>query len=181
MLFICWDSEKRIPLSQMAKDWERKLKRELKNEVLKEFEGWSNGELVSHIIDLREEITGLESRLTAKESPEAGNGQKPRLTESKFKQDWSYPTKIHFLLELNQKPLTSEDLHGLLSKLDNHYKDYDSPRNNLSVSLGRATKSGRIKKIKQPGIKLKYYALPDWMDQNGKLLQKFAEQIITFE
>lgn len=181
MLFICWDSEKRIPLSQMAKDWERKLKRELKNEVLKEFEGWSNGELVSHIIDLREEITELESKLATNQSPEAASVQKNRLTESKFKQGWSHPTKIHFLLELNQKPLTSEDLHSLFLKLDSHYKDYDSPRNNLSVALGRASKSGRIKKIKEPGIKLKYYALPDWVDQNGKLLQKFAEQIITFE
>ena len=98
MLFICWDSEKRIPLSQMAKDWERKLKRELKNEVLKEFEGWSNGELVSHIIDLREEITELESKLATNQSPEAGSVQKNRLTESKFKQGWSHPTKIHFLL-----------------------------------------------------------------------------------
>lgn len=165
----------------MAKDWERKLKRELKNEVLKEFEGWSNGELVSHIIDLREECAALEEQLNVKLSGAGGKGQKQPLTESKFKQDWSYPTKIHFLLELHQKPLTSEDLHGFLSRLDSHYKDYDSPRNNLSVALGRATRSGRIKKIKLPGIKLKYFALPEWVDKEGKLLQKFADQIITFD
>lgn len=164
----------------MAKDWERKLKRELKNEVLKEFEGWSNGELVSHIIDLREEITRLEGQLNVKQSGISGNGQKEPLTESKFKQDWSYSTKIHFLLQLNQKPLTSEDLHGLLSKLDTHYKDYDSPRNNLSVALGRASKSGRIKKIKEPGIKLKYFALPEWMDKEGSLKEEFKNYTKQF-
>jgi hypothetical protein len=164
----------------MAKDWERKLKRELKNEVLKEFEGWSNGEFVSLIIDLREEITRLETQLTSKQSVAGGKSNKEPLTESKFKQDWSYPTKIHFLLELHQKPLTSEDLHGFLSKIDTHYKDYDSPRNNLSVALGRASKSGRIKKIKEPGIKLKYFALPEWIDSQGKLLETFQSQINYF-
>lgn len=157
----------------MAKDWERKLKCELKNEVLKEFEGWSNGDLISHIIDLREEISGLEDQLNDKQSSTGEKGRKEPLTESKYKQDWSYPTKIHFLLELHQKPLTSEDLHGFLSKLDTHYKDYDSPKNNLSVALGRASKSGRIKKIKEPGIKLKYYALPEWVDKEGKFLTPY--------
>ena len=165
----------------MAKDWERKLKRELKNDVLKEFEGWSNGDLISHIIDLREDIIGLEGQLNAKQSGAAGKGQKEPLTESKFKQDWSYPTKIHFLLELHQKPLTSEDLHRLLLKIDTHYKDYDSPRNNLSVALGRASKSGRIKKIKEPGIKLKYYALPEWFDQNGQLKNDYRDELNPFK
>ncbi len=74
-------------------------------------------------------------------------------------------TKIHFRLELNQKPLTSEDLHGFLSKLDTHYNHCDSPQNNLSVALGRTFISRWIKKIKEPGIKLKYYALPEWVDK----------------
>jgi hypothetical protein len=165
----------------MAKDWERKLKRELKNDVLKEFEGWSNGDLISHIIDLREEIAGLEKQLNAKQSGNAGKGQKIPLNESMYKQGWSYPTKIHFLLELYQKPLTSEDLHGLLSKIDTHYKDYDSPRNNLSVALGRASKSGRIKKVKQPGIKLKYYTLPDWVDDKNQILKEKQILIDTFK
>lgn len=164
----------------MAKDWERKLKRELKNDVLKELEGWSNGDLISHIIDLREEITGLEGQANSNRSSAGEKSQKQPLTESKYKQDWSYPTKIHFLLELHQKPLTSEDLHGFLSKIDNHYKDYDSPRNNLSVALGRASKTGRIKKIKEPGIKLKYYALPEWMDKEGYLKTEFQSIKLDF-
>src|SRR4051812_1910945 len=108
----------------MAKDWERKLKRELKNDVLREFEGWSNGDFISHIIDLREEIAGLEDQLPTKRSGAGVQDQKTPLAESMFRQDWSYPMKIHFLLALHQKPLTSEDLHGFLSKMDSHYKDY---------------------------------------------------------
>ena len=165
----------------MAKDWERKLKRELKTDVLKELVGWSNGDLISYIVDLREEIAGLEQQLNGKSSGAGEADQKDPLTESKYRQDWSYPTKIHFLLELHQKPLTSKDLNGLLSKLDSHYKDYDSPRNNLSVALGRASKSGRIKKIKQPGIKLKYYVLPQWLDEKNNIQEKFKFFINPFQ
>jgi len=86
-----------------------------------------------------------------------------------FEVDWSYPTKIHFLLALHQRPLTSKELDECLSKLDSHYKDYNTPQYNLSVHLGRAVKSGRIKKIKQPGIKMLYFVLPEWVDKKGLL------------
>jgi hypothetical protein len=89
------------------------------------------------------------------------------LTEKDYKQEWSYPTKIAFLLTINQKPLTSEDLNKQLLKLDKHYKDYNSPIANLSTALQRATKSKRIIKIKSPGIKLLYYVLPEWVDKEG--------------
>jgi len=45
----------------MSSDWQRKLKRELKNETLKEFEGWSHNDLVSAIMELREQKADLAS------------------------------------------------------------------------------------------------------------------------
>lgn len=164
----------------MSSDWQRKLKRELKNETLKEFEGWSHIELVSAIMELRAQNADLEQLFT-KKTTGAEKDQKPELNEGMFKEKWSYPTKIHFLLALHQRPLTSKDFDGYLSKLDAHYKDYNTPQYNLSVHLGRAVKSGRIKKIKEPGIKMLYFVLPEWVDQTGKLLRKFAEQRNTFE
>lgn len=157
----------------MSLDWQRKLKRELKNETLKEFEGWSHTDLVSAIMELREQKTALEGQLLTNNVTGTEKGQKPDLNESMFKVDWSYPTKIHFLLALHQRPLTSKDLDGYLSKLDSHYKDHNTPQYNLSVHLGRAVKSGRIKKIKEPGIKMLYFALPEWVDQTGQLRQNY--------
>lgn len=164
----------------MSSDWQRKLKRELKNETLKEFEGWSHNELVSAIMELREQKTDLEEQLLTKNAAGAEKGQKPDLNEGMFKEDWSYPTKIHFLLALHQKPLTSKDLDRYLSKLDSHYKDYNTPQYNLSVHLGRAVKSGRIKKIKEPGIKTLYFALPEWVDKESNLLERFRVFVNQF-
>lgn len=164
----------------MSSDWQRKLKRELKNDTLKEFEGWSHNELVSAIIELREQKADLEEQMLTKNAAGAEKGQKPALTESMFREEWSYPTKIHFLLALHQKPLTSKDLDSYLSKLDAHYKDYNTPQYNLSVHLGRAVKSGRIRKIKEPGIKMLYFALPEWVDKESNLLERFRVFVNQF-
>ncbi len=164
----------------MGSDWQRKLNRELKNDNLKEFEGWSHHELVEAIMQLRGENADLGEQLITKHTSGAEKGQKPDLNESMFRQEWSYVTKIHFLLALHQRPLTSRDIDGHLSKLDSHYKDYTTPQYNLYVHLSRAAKSGRIKKIKLPGIKIIYFGLPEWIDAEGKFVTIFKEKIKTF-
>lgn len=162
----------------MAKNWERNLQRELKNAAFKEFEGWSTQELLTYILELREEITELKEESA---TDKAGKPPKQPLDEKKFNSEWSYPTKIHFLLELHQKPLTSTDLDTLLLKIDSHYRLYKQPKNNLTTSISRAVKSGRIKKIKEPGIKLKYYALPGWFEQNGQLKYDYRKELNPFK
>lgn len=164
----------------MAKDWERKLKRELQNEALKEFENWTPAEFSAHILELRGEIDALKEIRLPDPKKNAETAQKRLLNESMFRQEWSYPTKIHFLLELHQRPLTSEELDKDLLRLDKHYKDYNSPQKNLSVHLNRATKSGRIKGIKLPGIRTLYFALPEWVDKEGKMQDYFTSKIKMF-
>lgn len=165
----------------MAKEWERKLKRELQNEVLKEFENWTPAEFSTYILELREQIDALKRR-RASPDPEKGPEitQKPPLSESIFRQEWSYPTKIHFLLELRQRPLTSEELNADLLRLDTHYGDYNSPQKNLSVHLNRAIKSGRIKRIKLPGIRALYFGLPEWVDNAGNLKSNYKNLVLQF-
>lgn len=164
----------------MGSDWQRKLNRELKNETLKEFEGWSHNDLVEAIMQLRGENTDLEEQLISKNASRSEKGQNSELNESMFRQEWSYVTKIHFLLALHQQPLTSRGIDGYLSKLDSHYKDYTTPQYNLYVHLSRAAKSGRIKKIKLAGIKKVYFALPEWVDSEGSLLRQFKDLINQF-
>ncbi len=164
----------------MGSDWQRKLNRELKNETLKEFEGWSHNDLIEAIMELRGENADLEEQLISKNVSGAAKGQNSELNESMFRQEWSYVTKIHFFLALRQQPLTSRDIDGHLSKLDSHYKDYTTPQYNLYVHLSRAAKSGRIKKIKLPGIKVIYFVLPEWIDNEGRLAQEFQSFIKQF-
>lgn len=165
----------------MGSDWQRKLNRELKNETLKEFEGWSHNQLVETIMQLRRENSDLEEKLISKNASGAEKAQNSELNESMFRQEWSYVTKIHFLLALHQQPLTSRDIDGHLSKLDSHYKDYTTPQYNLYVHLSRAAKSGRIKKIKLPGIKMIYFALPEWVDSENKLKELFLKELNPFK
>lgn len=164
----------------MGSDWQRKLSRELKKETLKEFEGWSHNELIETIMQLRGVNADLEEQLISKNASRAEKGEKRELNESMFRQEWSYVTKIHFLLALHQKPLTSRNIDGYLSRLDSHYKDYTTPQYNLYVHLSRAAKCGRIRKIKLPGIKNIYFALPEWMDKEGSLRSEFNKFLKQF-
>ena len=165
----------------MTKNWERNLQRELKNAALKEFDGWTTQHFINHILELREHILDFEQQLASKDEKASVKDSKPPLTESMYNVDWSFPTKIHFLLALHLRPLTSEDLDGYLLKLDSQYKDYKHPKNNLTTSISRAVKSGRIKKIKEPGLKLKYYVLPYWFEEHGKLKHEYQKELNPFK
>lgn len=165
----------------MGSDWQRKLNRELKTKTLKEFEGWSHNDLVDTIMQLRGENADLEEQLITKSHSGSEKDQKSDLIESMFRQEWSYVTKIHFLLALHQRPLTSRDIDGYLSKLDSHYKDHTTPQYNLYVHLSRAAKSGRIKKIKLPGIKMIYFALPEWVELDGKINKDYGIELSPFK
>jgi hypothetical protein len=163
----------------MAKDWQYRLKREKEKQAFQEFDNWSRQDLIDYILQLRiglDEMQEIAKTGGLKLIPEP----QKELAESDFKQTWSYPTKIAFLLTINKKPLTSEELHKLLLRLDTHYRDYDAPRNNLTVTLNRTLKSGRVKKIKVPGVRSLYYALPEWIDQAGELRSQFKGIYNTF-
>lgn len=165
----------------MAKEWQFRYKNAKKKELLKEFEGWSDDDFINHILELRSVIEGMEKELDGGGNQKSKGSSGKALSEADYKQGWSYPTKIAFLLTINQKPLTSEEIHKLLLKLDGHYKDYKLPRNNLTVTLSRTIKSGRVKKIKVPGIRSLYYALPEWLDKDGNLNPRFASFLNQFE
>ncbi|MCC6837237.1 MAG: hypothetical protein IT234_01750 [Bacteroidia bacterium] len=162
------------------KDWQNRYKKEKGKQVYLEFEDWSREDLIDYILQLRAGLDEM-SEIAKNSGLGSASGSEKELSDTDYKQKWSYPTKIAFLLTLNKKPLTSEELHNLLLKLDNHYKDYNAPRNNLTVTLNRTLKSGRIKKIKVPGIRSLYYALPEWLDKEGNLKPTFAPALNPFK
>lgn len=162
------------------KDWQNRYKREKDKQVYLEFETWSREDLIDYILQLRAGLDEM-SEIAKNGGSGAASGSQIEFAEADYKQKWSYPTKIAFLLTLNKKPLTSEELEKLLRKHDTHFKDYTKPRNNLTVTLNRAVKSGRIKKIKVPGIRSLYYALPEWVNKDGNLNPSFGSFINQFE
>lgn len=164
----------------MPKDWEFRSRRAIRGKTLKEFEKNTREELIDEILELRLIVVELEKKINKFDQDHSKIDKKVILTEKNYKQSWSLATKIEFLIKISQKPLTSEDLHKQLMRLDTHYPDYDVPKSNLSVCLGRVTKSQRIIKIKRPGIKLLYFVLPDWVDEKGKLLKDYSLHLDEF-
>ncbi len=157
-------------MSEKSK-WRFQYKSLKVQEAMQEFEGWAEKDFVKHILDLRKEIIELEREKEGRTtgSPDIETAKAQDLSEKDFDPEWSYPTKVAFLLTINNKPLMSEEIHQMLVKMDKRYLAYTDPKGTLSVYLTMATKRGRIKRIKLPGIKMLYFALPEWVDETGKL------------
>lgn len=165
----------------MAKDYTYRAKKAIKEQSLREFDDWNKDDLVGEIIRLRASNEELQSMVDHSDRKEKKEDDKGAYSEKNYKQEWSLPTKVAFLLHLNDRPLTSEDMHKQLLRLDHHYKDYHDPRTNLSTTLKRVSKSRRIIKIKLPGIKELIYALPEWVDQENKLLPDYNSMLEPFK
>ena len=158
--------------------WKHNHRRLKAEEEAKEFENWEEKDFIKEIFDLRkqldelsEEIETLKKEKIMEFPVEEPNEIPVRLSEEDFRSNWSYPTKVAFLLTIKGSPLTSEEIHNALLKLDKRYRIYTDPKATLSVYLTKATKTGRIKKLKQPGIKAHYFSLPEWLNEKGELIE----------
>ena len=135
-----------------------------KQSAKNEFENWSQTDLINYILELRKEL-----ELKNKEEVAFINKQEQPINtfngnviiEQSYKQEWSFPTKIVFLLNLKNKPLTSVEMHTQLLQLDKSYKKLKTPKKTLASILTRTVKSKRISKIKQAGIKELLFSLPE--------------------
>lgn len=168
--------------------WRFRYKSLKVQESMQEFEGFTEKELIKHIWELRKEIIELENEnkvMQIKLNSNADHGKEEELenslSEKNFNTEWSYPTKVAFLITIKNKPLTSEEIHRMLVKLDKHYSSYADPKGTLSVYLTMVVKRGRIKKIKLPGIKTLYFALPEWVNEKGALNSEFKEHTNPFK
>jgi len=157
----------------MAKGWEYKAKKAIKSNAQGEFEYYTKEELIDYILLLRTTNDTRENKIVKFDKEATKPDKELLLAEKNYQQKWSLASKVTFLLKINYKPLTSEALHRQLMRLDTHYKDYDNPKSNLSVCMDRVTKSKRVAKIKLPGIRVLYFALPEWMDAYGKINEEF--------
>jgi hypothetical protein len=169
--------------------WKHNHRRLKAGEEAKEFENWEGKDFIKEIIDLRDQLDQLSEEIETLKNEKVCNapveelGQVPSgLSESDFKSTWSYPTKVAFLLTLKGTPMTTEEIHSTLLQLDKHYRIYINPKATLSVYLNNASKTGRIKAFKLPGIKMLYFTLPEWLNEKGELKEAYrSDPSITFK
>jgi hypothetical protein len=87
-------------------------------------------------------------------------------------------TELVFLVTKAGKPLRSAEIIRLLT--DRHpeiIKKQDSMEKYISAFLNTDMKHGRLVPYKLKGIRGNFYCLPEWMDDNGELLQELRNVI----
>lgn len=164
--------------------WRHKYRNLKRQEDRQEFEGWSENELIDHILELREELDMLQEKMdrvnTSAVEEKSSEKTEKGLNFEGFKTDWPYSTKFVFLLSVENRPLTSKEIHNHLLKLDKQYSFYNDPKTTLSVYLRSVVKTGRIKAVKIPGFREKLFAMPEWVDKEGELIEKFKAKTKLF-
>ena len=165
--------------------WRHKYRNLKRQEDRQEFTDWSEDNFISHIFELREELETLQGKYDALKAKPLSTQQdkSPEKAEEGlkiegFKQEWPYSTKFVFLLTIENRPLTSMEIHNHLLKLDKQYKFYNDPKSTLSVYLRSVSKSGRIKAVKIPGAREKLFVMPHWVDKEGVLKKSYELDLL---
>lgn len=161
--------------------WKYRARHEIRKEAAKEFSGWNSNQFIDEILSLREELSNANKELRKLMEEKETSSKQAEFNEKKFKMEWSNPTKIAFLLFKQQKPMTSLEIEKALREHDRGFKDYNNPTLILSTTLARMTKSGRIKRVKLPGIRTYFFALPQWFNKEGDLREDFQLELRSFE
>ena len=114
-----------VQIGAKKSTWKHKYRNLKRQEDRQEFENWSEEDFINHIFELREELDTLQEKLdklkTVKPEEISSEKEEKGLKIGDFKADWPYSTKFVFLLTLENKPLTSMEIHNHLLKLDKQY------------------------------------------------------------
>jgi hypothetical protein len=152
---------------------------------LNEFKDWEITDFIIYVLELRQELNKERTRRKELELQVYKKILKKTSLEKRdpfanvkehYKQEWSYPTKVVYLLTLKNTPLTSTQIHDLLMEIDDNFSHGKDPRHNINAYLYLSRKSGRIKGVKLPGIKGYFFVLPEWMESAG-LKEEYQQEI----
>ena len=110
---------------------------------------------------------------------ELQNFRKESLSAKKipYNQKWSWVQKIIFCLKENDRPMKSHEIISFLEKLDTALPYFPNKTKSFSANLTKTVGYGRIIQYKLKGIQGYFYLLPEWFDENGKIIKKYLEKI----
>ena len=150
-----------------------------KQKTVKEFAESSHADLVFQIHELRFQLNGLQQTID-KQEQERSHLLNKKNAFSDYKQEWSYPTKILFIISEIDKPLSSIEVQKHLMQLDYHFKSLQRLQTTLSSILSRSCKTGRIAKYKVKGKKDLLFVLPHWLDKSGELKEHYLKKVCLY-
>jgi hypothetical protein len=113
------------------------------------------------------EAQNLKERLNKYEKPQDG-----------YNKSWSVVTKIVFLITKADKPLRSSEIIPLLQAREpSIVKKQASLEKYVSAFLNTAMKHERLIPYKLKGVRGNFYCIPEWMNEEGELIQEMRRKI----
>jgi hypothetical protein len=150
-----------------------------KQQTIKEFASATHSDMVSHIHELRIKLNDSQQLIDKQQENQKKIVDK-KSTLPDYRQEWSYPTKILFIISTLNRPLTSLEIQEQLKKRDKKFKSIQRTQTTLSSILNRACKTGRIAKFKIKGKTELLFVVPSWISKQGELQEVYLSQVNLF-
>lgn len=99
--------------------------------------------------------------------------------KTKYNEDWTWVSKIIYVLLEKNAPLRSMQMIEYFYTIDNRMRNSHDVVGYFSAFLTKAVKNERVIKIKVKGFKGYFYALPEWL-VNGKLPETYYRKMNLF-
>lgn len=97
--------------------------------------------------------------------------------KDEYNKSRTWVSKIVFIVAKANKPLRSAEIIALLLRREPVLHEKESKEKFLSPSLNSAIKSKRLIPYKLPGVRGNFYCLPEWVSEEGELLQEMRGKI----
>lgn len=98
---------------------------------------------------------------------------------NQFNQNWTWVSKIIYLLLEKNAPMRSQEMIEYFSSIDERMNISHDRVGYFSAFLTKAVKNDRVIKIKVKGFKGNFYALPEWL-VNGELPPTYYRKMNLF-
>jgi regulator of replication initiation timing len=88
----------------------------------------------------------------------------------RYDHNWSWVSKIVFLIKQANRPLRSAEIIALLQKKEPVLHKKTSKEKFVSAFLNVAMRKERLIPYKLSGVRGNFYCLPEWIDEEGDLV-----------
>ncbi len=97
--------------------------------------------------------------------------------KDEYNKSRTWVSKIVFIVAKANKPLRSAEIIALLLRREPVLHEKESKEKFISPSLNSSIKSKRLIPYKLPGVRGNFYCLPEWVNEEGELLQEMRKKI----
>jgi hypothetical protein len=101
-----------------------------------------------------------------------------RNPEGRYSNRLSWMGKVIYVIRNEDMPMRAVEIVDTLLKLDDSLHLKANPNTFISVVLAKAVKEKRLSLHKIFGTRGGYYALEEWLDEKGNLLEDIKEQLL---